>query len=173
MYLAGPDVFYPNALKHAETLKEICATYGMVGMFPLDAQLDLGKYKSKKDKGLAIYQADISLLNQCDGVIANLNPFRGISADPGTCVEIGYAAAQGKPIFLYSSNQDNYKERAEKAGFNKDRMLVEDFELQDNLMMLGPAKGIVSYSFVDACILAREYWVKLATFWDQAKDLSL
>ena len=37
VYLAGPDVFLPDPLARAATLKAICARHGLVGISPLDA----------------------------------------------------------------------------------------------------------------------------------------
>jgi nucleoside 2-deoxyribosyltransferase len=36
IYLAGPDVFYPDALARSEAMKAACARHGMLGVFPLD-----------------------------------------------------------------------------------------------------------------------------------------
>ncbi|PKG14950.1 nucleoside 2-deoxyribosyltransferase, partial [Pseudomonas aeruginosa] len=39
IYLAGPDVFRPDAEAHGETLKALCAEFGFVGLYPLDHAL--------------------------------------------------------------------------------------------------------------------------------------
>jgi len=39
-YLAGPDVFMPNAVEHARRKIEICARYGLVGLAPLNEDAD-------------------------------------------------------------------------------------------------------------------------------------
>lgn len=152
IYLAGPDVFRPNAQEHSEWMKRVCDLYGLEGKFPLDGQVDLTGLESGPEKGLKIYQADVDLLNECDAVAANLSPFRGVSADPGTCVEIGIAIAQNKPVVLYSDDLSVYKDRAEAAGFGKDGWILENFEMCDNLMMLGPAKGKVHATFEEAIV---------------------
>jgi nucleoside 2-deoxyribosyltransferase len=41
--------------------------------------------------------------NSAEAIIANLTPFRGIAADPGTCFELGYMCAQGKAAFAYTN----------------------------------------------------------------------
>ena len=40
VYLAGPDVFFPEALKSATERKDFLAGLNMEGIFPLDAQDD-------------------------------------------------------------------------------------------------------------------------------------
>ena len=36
VYLAGPDVFVPDAAGRAAALKSICARHGLIGVSPLD-----------------------------------------------------------------------------------------------------------------------------------------
>ena len=41
-YLAGPDVFFPDASQIDSEKKRICAKYGLVGLFPLDNEISAG-----------------------------------------------------------------------------------------------------------------------------------
>src|SRR5512138_113602 len=41
IYLAGPEVFLPDALAVGARKAALCAQHGLEGVFPLDAQLDL------------------------------------------------------------------------------------------------------------------------------------
>ena len=141
LYLAGPDVFLVNALDVGARKRAFCARYGFEGMFPLDGE-DAGRQASAK----RIYDANIDLLRRCDGVVANLTPFRGISADVGTVYEVAYALALGLPVFAYTEAAAPLGTRI-RAGFGSganpafagDGMIVEDFGLPDNLMI---AEGI-------------------------------
>lgn len=36
IYLAGPDVFLPNAIEEGKRLKALCKEYGYEGFFPMD-----------------------------------------------------------------------------------------------------------------------------------------
>lgn len=139
VYLAGPDIFRPNPEAFGNELKKICSEFGLVGCYPLDNQIDLSGFKSGPEKGMRIYQADIDLIHQCDAVVANISPFRGISADPGTAVEIGYATALGKPVAVYSNDLSIYSQRAAENGFGGDGWHLENFSLCDNLMLMGGA----------------------------------
>ena len=40
VYLAGPDVFLPDALAVGEAKKRLCADHGLEGVFPLDNPID-------------------------------------------------------------------------------------------------------------------------------------
>ena len=134
VYLAGPDVFYPNAVEIGKEKKRICAMYGLEGVYPLDANFDvLFNYNSPVCIGHATFDLMVELMDSCDFVIANLTPFRGPSMDVGTAVEIGYMYGCGKPVFGYTNIVKDYAERVEPDDF-----FVESFGLVDNVMVEGP-----------------------------------
>jgi nucleoside 2-deoxyribosyltransferase len=143
VYLAGPDVFFPNALEVGAEKKRICAEYGFEGLFPLDNELQTANL-GKSETAEAIFQANCKAMDEADFVIANMMPFRGVSTDAGTAFEIGYVYAQGKPVFGYGSDGLSYLERVLKTDLEavgdppQDRlgMHVEDFDLTDNLMLV-------------------------------------
>jgi len=143
VYLAGPDVFEENLHVRAANKKLICADYGLEGKFPLDAALDLSTCQTPQDKGVAISAANEALIRECDAVIANLTPFRGVSADAGTVYELGYATALGKRVFAYTIEPVLYTARVKKRfgpiknGRDRNTQAVELFELHDNLMLDG------------------------------------
>ena len=147
VYLAGPDIFLPNPIEHGEKLKKICTKYGLQGLYPLDNQFDLSDLKRGPDKAIKIYQADIELINASDCLAANLSPFRGVSADPGTCFELGYAVAQNKPVAIYSNDTREYKHKLKDLHLSEDDWSVEDMGLTDNLMLIAPTKNVVHHTF--------------------------
>ena len=132
VYLAGPDVFFPNAMEIGQEKKRICSTYNMEGVFPLDASFDLDGL-APAEQGYRCFDAMIRLMHGCDLAIANLTPFRGPSMDVGTAVEIGFMHGCGKPVFGYTNVSESFEER-----LGEDRFLVETFGLVDNLMVEGP-----------------------------------
>jgi nucleoside 2-deoxyribosyltransferase len=136
IYLAGPDVFWPNADELGAAKKKLCQQYGFSGHFPLDTELDLSEL-SPFEAGLAIFQANISLMDNCDLIIANMTPFRGPSMDVGTAFEMGYIAALKKPIWGYSLDGRLYSDRVEGTTIDADGFTIESFEMADNLMMVG------------------------------------
>lgn len=146
IYLAGPDVFRSDAQDYGDYLKGICLKYGLEGYYPLDNEINLEGLDGPQ-KGLTIYNANVDLIDSCDAIIANLTPFRGISADVGTVFELGYAIAQGKPVSIYSTKQSEYKSR---INYSSSSETVEDFGLVDNLMLLGPTNNVILKSVEDA-----------------------
>ncbi|MEK9765246.1 MAG: nucleoside 2-deoxyribosyltransferase [Thalassolituus sp.] len=147
IYLAGPEVFLPDANAIGERKKALCAEYGFKGLFPLDTQI--AEQSSARDTGLVISAANEDLIREADMVIANLTPFRGASADVGTVYELGLARGMGKKIHGYSNDPTPYTLRVlEHSGAasadqaagelrDTDGYKIEEFELHDNLMIDG------------------------------------
>lgn len=138
VYLAGPDVFFKNAKEHADGLKALCATYGLEGVFPLDADISFPRDMPGPGKAMLIFKANKGLIESCDGVLANMTPFRGPSADVGTGWEMGYAHGIGKPVVGYTQNARLYEDRVEP-----DEYEIEKFEGADNLMLTCSADALM------------------------------
>ena len=141
IYLAGPDVFLPDAVEIGRRKVEICARHGLIGRYPLDNPVDL----SAADASLQIYKGLEVMMDECSAIIANLTPFRGPGADPGTVFELGYMAARGKFCLGYSNDPADYADRVRRFttvtahdGHLVDAagLSVENFGLNDNLMMM-------------------------------------
>lgn len=117
IYLAGPDVFRPDAPALFAQLKAQCAALGLEGVAPTDTQVDTHPGRGLDDDALAqrIYDGNIALLRQADGVAANLQAFRGLEPDSGTVFEVGYAIALGKPVVAYHVPQESYAARVSAA----------------------------------------------------------
>ena len=107
IYLAGPDVFLPDAVEIGRRKAAICARHGLTGLYPLDNAVDL----SAADASLAIFKGNEAMMDAADAIIANLTPFRGPSADAGTVYELGYMAGRGKLCLAYSNDPAVYAER--------------------------------------------------------------
>jgi nucleoside 2-deoxyribosyltransferase len=142
VYLAGPDVFLPDAVEIGRQKAAICARYGLIGLYPLDNTVDL----STADASLTIFKGNEAMMDAADAIIANLTPFRGPSADAGTVYELGYMAGRSKLCLAYSNDPASYRERVTRlydvktapAGHLTDPegLTVEDFGWSDNLMMV-------------------------------------
>jgi nucleoside 2-deoxyribosyltransferase len=141
IYLAGPDVFLPDALDVGRQKVTICERHGLAGLYPLDNSLDL----ESSDASRQIFRGNEAMMEDACAIIANLTPFRGPGADAGTVYELGYMAGRGKLCFGYSNDPAVYAERArrfttvvEQDGrlVDAEGLTVEDFGLPDNLMMI-------------------------------------
>jgi nucleoside 2-deoxyribosyltransferase len=110
LYLAGPEVFLPEAVGRAEVQRQLCIKYGFVPLHPMDNNLDLGN--KDYETATRIYRGDVKQLRECDIVVANCNPFRGVCVmDDGTAYELGYGNALGKVSYGYINNMIGLLER--------------------------------------------------------------
>ena len=137
IYIAGFDVFKPNSIKIGEDYKSTCKEFGFEGLYPLDNQID--EDWSKEVAREFIYKKNIELIEMCDIVVANANPFRGDELDSGTAFEIGYALALKKKVVIYMDDTRSYLQKStckakKDALIDKDGMFIEDFNFSLNLM---------------------------------------
>jgi nucleoside 2-deoxyribosyltransferase len=142
IYLAGPDVFLPDAVDIGRRKAVICARHGVSGLYPLDNAID----PSADDASLRIFQGNEAMMDAADAIIANLTPFRGPSADAGTVYELGYMAGRGKICLAYSNDSASYRQRVARQYdvktspdgrlIDPEGLVVEDFGWPDNLMMM-------------------------------------
>jgi len=160
IYLAGPDVFRPDALAQGQALKALCAEQGCEGLFPLDNALP-AELREPQAQAAWIYRANVALIEQADGVLANLDFFRGAEPDSGTCFEVGYAVARGKPVVGYVPEQGSLAERIRArhpewvgAGLlDRDGWTLEEFGLPLNLMLAVSAPIVVGGPEVALAVL--------------------
>jgi len=138
VYLAGPDVFQPNAKGIGEALISLLDGLGMQGMFPLDNEIALGN--DRVANGIKIAKANREMIHQCDGVLANLVPFRGPSADVGTVWECAYARGLSKIVVGYGFTHIEYRDGV-IGEVPHDGMSVEDFGVWDNIMVVHGLHG--------------------------------
>jgi nucleoside 2-deoxyribosyltransferase len=141
IYLAGPDVFLPDAVDIGRRKVELCRQHGLTGLYPLDNAID----PAAEDASLRIFRGNETMMIEADAIIANLTPFRGPGADAGTVYELGYMAGRGKLCLGYSNNPSAYADRVRDFTSVNSRdgrlidalgLTVEDFALADNLMMI-------------------------------------
>ena len=182
VYLAGPDVFLPDALTIAERKRAICAGHGLTGIFPVDAHPEHPE-GTGIPLWLWIYRRNEAHMRDADAVIANLTPFRGPSADAGTVYELGFMRALGRRVAGYSNVAAGLTPRT--LGFlgpaarrdaggrwrDAEDMAVEDFGLADNLMIDGgihEAGGV----FIRRDVPAAERWSDLAAFTECVRTLA-
>ncbi|MDO9707611.1 nucleoside 2-deoxyribosyltransferase [Paracraurococcus lichenis] len=140
-YLAGPDVFLPEAAAHAARKVAICARHGIEGRPPLNEDIASLAALPEAEAWRSIFAKDLAMMEDCDLVIANLTPFRGASADAGTLVELGWFLGRGRSAFGYSNCALPFAERsARQVAAVPDPMpglTVGGFGLPDNLMIPG------------------------------------
>lgn len=148
VYLAGPDVFFPDADSHFVTLEARCAALGLQGVRPTDGGLSAGLRGTPAEIAERIYQGNVELIRSCDALLANLQPFRNpVEPDSGTVFELGFAVALGKPTAGVTPEPGRSLEDkvAQHCGLRRDAAglawdtthgyLVEEFGQPLNLML--------------------------------------
>ena len=186
VYLAGPDVFKPNAEQVGIDKKKAVDNAGHIGHFPLDNEID--EFKSDPDTGYRISAANEEMMDQCQVILVNMTPHHGPSMDCGSALEAGYMKAKAKYsgqnilIIGYTEGDynNNFKERVAEMYYkgkihecdtgefrgDDDNMLLEDFGLSENLMIPGAIQetgGAIFSSFAEAVANITPLWqAKLA-----------
>lgn len=151
IYLAGPDIFYPDAEARYAALEALCAARGLKGVRPSDGGMSAHKGQdTPRELASRIYVGNVTRIQQCAAVVANLSPFRGVmEPDSGTVFEVGMAIALGKPVAVYLPQADRDMASRLQAAFGTEPMpgqpgaevdrvfgaMVEDFGLPLNLML--------------------------------------
>jgi nucleoside 2-deoxyribosyltransferase len=142
IYLAGPEVFLPDALEVGARKRALCAEHGFEGVFPLDAGVELSGLP-KAEQARRIAAACEGMMRSCDALIANLTPFRGVSMDAGTAYEVGFMRALGRPVLGYTNVVADYRARCEAyrraapplPDADCPDAEIEDFDGAENLMI--------------------------------------
>lgn len=153
VYLAGFDVFYPDATVRAAAMKDRCAAHGLRGLFPADNAIDTSGMTSEQ-LAAEIFRRDVELIDRCDIVAANVNAFRGPEPDSGTCFELGYAYARGKTLYAYTEGPPTMRERVaalhgpvttgpDGTPLDPAGLHVENFGAPVNLMIAVPATVVL------------------------------
>ena len=141
VYLAGPDVFLPDAIEIGRRGQALCARYGLTGLYPLDSAIAL----DNDDASLQIFHANQAMMIEATRDHRQPHPVCGPSADAGTVYEFGFMAGRGKLCLGYSNDPAPYPHRVAARGhvehregalFDANGHLIEDFGLADNLMMM-------------------------------------
>lgn len=157
VYIAGPDVFFPNKDEIFNKLSDLCRERGFIPVVPLQNQDAIPTDLTPFELGKWIARACYSILAECDFVLAIVSPFRHVSADVETCVEIGIAVALEKPVYAYTNNTDKLQDKIRNSGVKLRRFpngsfhdesgnWIEEFDMPDNCMI----HGLVTGTYPDA-----------------------
>ncbi len=186
IYLAGPEVFLPDPITPGVNKKATIERlnqennwpFKLVGLYPMDNEIE--NFAPDFATGIKIYHANIDLMKKADFITANMVRFRGPSMDVGTAFEMGYMAGLDKPVFAYydakpfygkDEKPGIYSERVakhypiskEKPGHDVHGQSIENFQMADNLMMIGSletGEGKISDSFEMAVLRIADSIVK-------------
>ena len=139
VYLAGPDVFFPQPLAWAARKSAICRAYGLDAVAPFDMVPEPPSWAALPEAD-RIARRNEAHIRASTAIIANLTPFRGASADAGTVYEVGFARGLGLKVFGYTNDALGLADRSRAiAGgcgeTDGQGLQIESFGLSDNLMI--------------------------------------
>lgn len=153
IYLAGPELWVPDAEGLAAEQRASCELAGFVGLTPAAIPITPGGTELSARE---LYAARMQMMRKADAAIVNLTPWRGVSADAGAAFEAGFLSCLGKPVFAYINVTDEaeaeYRDRVEAyfgaqmgedgAWRDGDGCLIEDFGLPETLMLWAEARRL-------------------------------
>lgn len=126
-YLAGPDVFFPDAVERGAHKKKLLAAQGIHGHFPFDNEVPPHLFEGDGGNASAVIaEENEKMMLRCVengdiGVIMiNMTPWRGPEMDTGTAFEAGFFSAMrrmGKPVILvgyYETPTPDFYERTKQ-----------------------------------------------------------
>lgn len=115
VYLGGDLVFRKDAQQLFKAFKEACAAVRLHGVSPFDGQDEVEALPPSQETSLLIARLDRGLMDECDAALFCIDPFRrAADMDPGTAVEIGYMAAQNKPMAGYTVDGRSYHDKVQR-----------------------------------------------------------
>lgn len=142
IYLAGPDVFFPDVFRRRADARALCEQLGLEPLHPLDNDI---LEDDDATRSVSIYRSNVALIRRAAGMVANLTPFRGVEPDSGTVWEVGFALGLGKPVWAYMDTIESQVSRVDRLHGpvsmdgelvrDRDRNMVEDFGHPMNLML--------------------------------------
>ena len=147
IYLAGPEVFLPDAVAVGAAKIALCRAMGFTGLYALEPAEAPPADAPALARATAIFRNCLAQMTDADCAIANLTPFRGLGADPGTAFEVGYMVAAGKPVYGYTNDGGSLEARVRAAAGgaltpagnggwrDPEGLEVEAFGLAENLML--------------------------------------
>ena len=155
VYLAGPDLHYPDSSDLLARKRLACAALGLEARMAGDGVERSGRGGELQAR--EIYAGALANLRSCHAVIGNLTPWRGPACDPSTAFELGFASALGKPVLAYLNVEDEadaeYRGRVEgwlgasvdAHGIwrDVDGSTVEDLDLPETAMLWAEARQLL------------------------------
>lgn len=177
IYLAGPEVFLADGGAAVGAAKKaICAAHGLFGVLPVEEGGPPPAATAGDPGWCRIYRGNEDLIRGCDALIANLTPFRGASADPGTVFELGFMRGLGRPVFGYANAAARFgprtlaalgaaaRRRPDGSWEDAEGMAVEEFGLHDNLMLEGGIRASGGAFVAAEAVPAERRWRDLQAF---------
>lgn len=154
LYLAGPEVWFPNVGAHFAVRQAMCENAGF--SLPQADTAELREMEPGEIMAREIYAERVARMRRADAAIVNLTPWRGPAADTGAAFEAGFLSGLGKPVWAYMNisyeHDAEYRDRVDAhfgAQLDEDGVwrdgegcLIEDFGLPETIMLWAEARRL-------------------------------
>ena len=140
LYITGPQKYFPNGLAELKMYKAVAEYYGF----------EVVNDFSYVEKGLEEYEPiDRTFLDDCDIVIADVNPFRGGEPESSTIFDLGIAFSKKKRIYTHVHDMRDVIHKYPNAHYDEAGRTIDQHGLRyldgytpGNLMYMIPGKMI-------------------------------
>ncbi len=133
MFITGPQKYYPNGLKELKMMKAYAEMYGF----------EVINDFSYIENGFRDYEhIDRNFLDDCDVVVADVNPFRGGEPESGTVFDMGVAYSKSKKIYSHVKDLRNVVHKYPYAYFDEEGNIIDEMGL---IFRAGPTPGNLMY----------------------------
>ena len=163
IYLAGPLCFYPTGHSLWNSNRQEAEYYGFTITMPNDNQLvRKGETVSKVEMASRIFKNCVWGIEGVDGIIVNLETYRGSEPDGGSLYELGMAYGVGARCYGFTRDKRTVGVKYQAAKYNDDVKTAKDIfgnnlghpELPFAVNVIGSTK-IIEGSFSDALQMYR------------------
>ncbi len=163
IYLAGPLCFYPSGYSLWNSNKLEAEYWGFTVTMPNDNQLtEEGEEVSKVEMSSRIFRNCVWGIDGVDGIIINLETYRGSEPDGGSLYELGMAYGVGARCYGFTRDKRTVGVKYQAAKYNDDVRTALDVngnnlghpELPFSVNVIGSTK-IIEGDFTDCLQIYR------------------
>jgi len=163
LYLAGPLCFYPNGYTLWNSYRLEAEYYGFTVTMPNDNKLVReGETVSRWEMSQRIFRNCCWGMEKVDGILVNLETYRGSEPDGGSIYELGMAYGKGARCYGFTRDKRTVGIKYQAAQYNPDARTANDVtgktlghpELPFSVNITGSAK-IIEGSFSDCLKIYR------------------
>ncbi len=121
LYLAGPLCFYPDGNTMWNANRKEAEFNGFEVTMPNDNKfVSEGEQVSQVELASRIFKNTVWGMERTDGIIANLETYRGSEPDGGTVYEMGMAYAQGARIYAFTRDKRTVGVKYQASSYDSD-----------------------------------------------------
>ena len=127
LYLAGPFCFYPEGETLVAGYRKEAEFHGFTVTMPNDNVLvQEGETVTRKELGSRIYNNCLWGLDNVDGILINLETYRGSEPDGGSIYELGMAYGQGARCYGYTRDKRSVGLKYQSAKYDENAKTAHD-----------------------------------------------